>query len=540
MTWSSLFLVLGSLAEAHYLPLYPRELTLTTSVTDVPDYFQTETELYPGPTATGQAPLLAETNPAPFGASRTIVPNDPLETAIPISGEPDGANIFTMMGQLTPGFGAQEYPLPSGAEIFQVHMLHRHGSRYPTNGSSVQSFGSRIENATQYYNFTGELSFLNNWSYNLGYDILVPKGRQELFDSGVFHYYQYGGLYNTSSKIIARTTTQDRMMKSAENFMTGFFGLDWTDNATLEVIIEGDYGTGVWNNSLAGYYNCENSNLYQSQGGENASEIWVATYLANATKRFQKLAGGYNWTIQDTYDMQTMCPYETVGYGYSAFCGLFTYSEWQGFEYSIDLDFYGDDGFGSPTGRATGIGYVAEFLARLKHHLITSPVGQDNVTLDNNTVTFPLDQSLYFDFSHDTNIDSVLTAFGLTQFSQYLPLTGPPENQQMVVSHRTPFGARLDIEIIKAPQPVSESRSASSPYISGNATTYVHFILNQRTIPLGRSFSACGSRDDGWCELSAFMSVMKNATEEAQYDYSCNGDYPSEAWGAIQNGRPIS
>jgi hypothetical protein len=60
--------------------------------------------------------------------------------------------------------------------------------------------------------------------------------------------------------------------------------------------------------------------------------------------------------------------------------------------------------FQSPTGRAIGIGYVQELYARLQHQLITKPAGQVNLTLDNNTTTFPLNQSLYFDFSHDTNI----------------------------------------------------------------------------------------------------------------------------------------
>lgn len=87
-----------------------------------------------------------------------------------------------------------------------------------------------------------------------------------LFDSGVTHYYSYGHLYpNNGSKIIARTTTQHRMVESAEYFLAGFFGLGWTNNATLELIIEQQN----FNNSLAGYYQCNNSNAAVSQGGKN-------------------------------------------------------------------------------------------------------------------------------------------------------------------------------------------------------------------------------------------------------------------------------
>jgi hypothetical protein len=92
-------------------------------------------------------------------------------------------------------------------------MLSRHGSRYPTKVANVATFGEKVANYTGKFKATGLLSFLNTWKYELGFEILVPRGRQELFDSGILHYYQYAQLYNPHSKIIARTTTQDRMLK---------------------------------------------------------------------------------------------------------------------------------------------------------------------------------------------------------------------------------------------------------------------------------------------------------------------------------------
>ena len=59
---------------------------------------------------------------------------------------------------------------------------------------------------------------------------------------------------------------------------------------------------------------------------------------------------GFEWTVDDVYNAQTMCPYETVAYGFSMFCNLFTYEEWQGFGYSIDLWFSGGNAFQSPVG----------------------------------------------------------------------------------------------------------------------------------------------------------------------------------------------
>lgn len=66
----------------------------SSSSTSVADYFQTKPELFPGPTPTGPAPFLAQTNPAPF-ASTTYIPNSPLETQVPIKGNTDNGNIVS-------------------------------------------------------------------------------------------------------------------------------------------------------------------------------------------------------------------------------------------------------------------------------------------------------------------------------------------------------------------------------------------------------------------------------------------------------------
>jgi hypothetical protein len=118
------------------------------------------------------------------------VPNEPLQTAIPVKGmKPGNDTIFKMMGYLSPyfpspGFGVDEYPIPPGAEIVQVQMLSRHGARYPTSGVGVVQFAERIAKASDQFDPKGPLSFLKGWEYNLGSEILVPKGREELYNSG--------------------------------------------------------------------------------------------------------------------------------------------------------------------------------------------------------------------------------------------------------------------------------------------------------------------------------------------------------------------
>ena len=154
------------------------------------------------------------------------------------------------------------------------------------------------------------------------------------------------------------------LLKTVEASQSDCYGNSRTNNATIEVIIE----DSNFNNSLAGSLNCPNA--YPKSTGNDARDTWRDRYLKDgmfcirmcmchlhsnlremclAQSRFQSMTEGFEWTIEDVYAAQNMCPYETVAYGYSRFCELFTYQEWEDYSYSIDLYFSGISGFNSPT-----------------------------------------------------------------------------------------------------------------------------------------------------------------------------------------------
>ncbi|KKF94256.1 3-phytase A [Ceratocystis platani] len=275
------------------------------------------------------------------------------------------------------------------------------------------------------------------------------------------------------------------------------------------------------------------------------TKIIARTTTQDPTERFKSMITGFDWTIDDTYAAQTLCPYETVAFGSSRFCDLFTYEEWEGFAYSLDLEFSASSGFQSPTGRAIGIGYQQEVVARLKNTTLDYSHSQINTTMDSSLITFPLNQSLYLDFSHDSNIISVLAAFGLRQFAEPLDPAVNPGHHNFSVAQLTPFGARLDIELIETPHPMAADRSGYIDKDSkggGNVTRYVHFVLNQRTIPLGLSFHECDvERVDGWCELETFLKVQSKMAAVAQYDYACHGEVlDKQQFGKVTDGAPIT
>lgn len=216
------------------------------------------------------------------------------------------------------------------------------------------------------------------------------------------------------------------MHNSEINWALGFFGPsfqvtpdDTLANATsafdLVIITEG----GTENNTLASYDSCTNE--YATDNvlylGDYLLETYIPKYLAEATARLQEyVPSGFDWTVNDTYAMQSICAYETGYIGESNFCGFFTEEEWAGFELTLDTEYYYDYTWGNPTGRAQGIGYLQELLARLQNQYIDSSDSSVNSTLDNNADTFPLGREFYADFTHDDVIVSVLTAMSMDYF----------------------------------------------------------------------------------------------------------------------------
>jgi len=459
------------------------------------------------------------------------------ETRFRATDDTDGSfNIWARLGNTSPYASSQLFnetaqygDLEPGCEVTGVHVLHRHGARFPTSSTSEGAplFGATVANATN-LNATGPLAFLNDWRYTLGAEVLVAVGRQQLFDSGVKHFLRYGGLYNESTqtaKPVVRTTSQSRMLDSARYFALGFWGYDAPEKINLEVIIEAD----GFNNTLAPYDTCNNSNTL-TVGDLYLTPVWRDIYLKDATARLQPYVTGLNLTTDLVYGMQSLCAYETQALGISEFCGLFTKAEWEGFEYFLDLQFQGDYGAMSPSGRSQGIGWVQELLARLSNGTIPSdsPVTTQNTTLNGDSAKFPTDQNLYLDFTHDDVIVSVLTALNFTVFADYLDPTEAASNRSFILSQITPFAARLAFERISC----SNSSSSTSNTTAGattasnsSSTTYIRTVLNDAIVPMGADVGCTSSTPNPTlCLLEEFVAYQnQTAVMASNFDKACFG-----------------
>lgn len=124
----------------------------------------------------------------------------------------------------------------------RVHILHRHGSRYPTGGSPANDVRNLVKDVRKANGkFKGPLSFLNHYDADrLGLELLVPVGREQLFESGVQHGMEYGLLAEHDARehgrIMVRTGSQQRIVDSAIAFLQGMFGAKWYVTESVKMI----------------------------------------------------------------------------------------------------------------------------------------------------------------------------------------------------------------------------------------------------------------------------------------------------------------
>lgn len=316
---------------------------------------------YPGPTQTGKPANLADEDR--YAATPTRG-SSPINTALPSL---NGYDAFNHMGPLTPYRSAPDFSissakhrtLPSGCRVDRVHILHRHGSRYPTSDSPAYLVKKLLKEKKGSLKFSGPLSFLEYYDGDrLGSELLVGLGRQQLYQSGVLHEMQYGQLVEQDlqkhQKLLIRTGSQQRIVDSSIAFLQGMFGAKWHSKIDLEVQIEAP----GFNTTLAPNFAC--AQAYKKVHGKEWQQSWQDDYLKTAITRLQSYIKGAELNATLLNAMQQLCSYDTVAFGRSDFCPLFTQEEWLGYEYAWDLIFFGNYGDGSSVGKAQGVGWVNE------------------------------------------------------------------------------------------------------------------------------------------------------------------------------------
>ncbi|KAG6843468.1 hypothetical protein H0H93_000882, partial [Arthromyces matolae] len=162
--------------------------------------------------------------------------------------------------------------------------------------------------------------------------------------------------------------------------------------------------------------------------------------------RLNAHAPGASIHLSDVYNLMIMCAFESVYLNAkSSFCSLFTQAEFEQLEYYGDIDKYYNTGYGQELGPVQGVGYVNELIARLTGTPVKDNT-QTNRTLNASPETFPLNRTIYADFSHDNEMIAIYAALGLFKQATPLNTTSPDSNRTWITSHLTPFSGRMLVE----------------------------------------------------------------------------------------------
>jgi hypothetical protein len=157
--------------------------------------------------------------------------------------------------------------------------------------------------------------------------------------------------------------------------------------------------------------------------------------------------------------------------------------------------------YGQTLGRVQGVGYVNELLARLTGKPVRDHT-QTNHTLDSSPTTFPLDRSIYIDFSHDNTMIAIYTALGLFQQPKHLDPGQPDPNRTWLVSKMVPFSGRMAVEKVQCR--------------SGRTTEdFVRILVNDAVQPL---LEFCQGKH-GLCELGDFVKSQGYARSDGDGDF---------------------
>ncbi|KXN84944.1 3-phytase A [Leucoagaricus sp. SymC.cos] len=382
--------------------------------------------------------------------------------------------------------------------FYQVNILKRHGARFPTSSAAnrILSGVNKLKSATSFTN--PHLQFLANFTYDLGTDVLVPLGALQSYNAGKSVFSRYRRLVGPDNVPFVRASGSERVVDSATNWTSGFsFASQHKLNPVLSVIMSED---PTANNTL------DDSGCPLAGDSDDKVNVWVDIYASPIADRLNSQAVGMNANITatDIDNLISLCPFESVAkQKLSRFCDVFERQDFTGFEWSMDLGKYYGTGYGQPIGgRVQGVGYVNELIARLTNSPVRDNT-QTNRTLTSDPATFPLNRTIYADFSHDNQMVAIYSAIGLlNKKHEVLDNTKINPKTEWDTSDIVPFSAEMVVERL-------------SCHSYGRAKEYVRILINDAIQPL----SFCGGDNNGLCELSRFVESQSYAQNDGEGDF---------------------
>ncbi|KAK4699832.1 acid phosphatase, partial [Phenoliferia sp. Uapishka_3] len=333
--------------------------------------------------------------------------------------------------------------LPAGCHIDQVSYLVRHGARYPTKGSYAGwvSLQQKIANAT--FVARGPLRFLPGWKVPVNdagneTEMLSGEGALEAFRLG-FELRQLE-LTPGGEGLTVWSASQQRVVDTAQWFLDGYLSQGHYNISDLgKIVLMADSVNYTYANSLTPTNSCpkfaENDTL-----GSN----YRAAYKPAIVTRLNRYLDGLTLDVTDVGKMMDLCGYQTEISGYSPFCDVFTESEWLGFEYAQDLQYYYGSG---PGNKMAGTSFWPYLKAVTELFL----VGPNTTTPGSSFVPPPVLMA----FTHDNDLSPLIAALGIFNETALNPTRITPK-RTFRSSNTISSGGRIALERLACAATVSE------------------------------------------------------------------------------------
>lgn len=390
---------------------------------------------------------------------------------------------------------------PQGCTPVRAAYLVRHAAIYANDfdyEEYLEPFTAKFKNHTGIdWSHIPSLSFLADWTSPVSEaeeELLTRVGKLEASQLGVELGFRYPG-FKTPRTVW--TSSAERTTKSAQALIRG---LETDDNEITLTSIYESKESGA--DSLTPYSACP---AYHGSAGSDQSAVYLDKFTKPIMARLNAAAPAFNFTADDVYGMMEMCGYESVIRGSSPFCSLdlFSPDDWLGWEYTADLMYHYNVGYGSEVTGVVGLPWL-----NATANLLMAPLNASDI------------QDLYVSFTHRELPPMVLVAAGLFNNSAFsganninatMPLDTINYRRAWKSSHVLPFLSNIAIERLNC--------SGSYGYEDGD---YYRMLVNNAP----QEIPGCTDEPGTSCSEETFAAYIAERAEMfGDFSAVCGVDY---------------
>lgn len=399
---------------------------------------------------------------------------------------------------------------PQGCTPVRAAYLVRHAAIYANDfdyEEYMSPFISKFQNKTSDVNWSAipSLSFLASWSPPISeaeQELLTRVGKLEATQLGASLSFRYPK-FALPKRVWS--SSAERTYESAKALIRGFEPAG-EDNTISLVSVYESKKSGA--DSLTPYHSCPK---YSGSAGSDQSSVYLDKFTKPIVARLNAAAPAFNFTSDDVYGMMELCGYESVIKGSSPFCdlSLFSPDDWLGWEYTADVQYHYNVGYGSEVSGAIGLPWV-----NATANLLTAEPDDAGV------------QDLYVSFTHRELPPTVLVAMGLFNNSAFggsaaaindtMPSDTMNHRRAWKSSHVLPFMTNVAMERLNC--------TGSYGYEDGD---YYRVLVNNAPQQLpdcgdGPGTTCSRATFDGWVQDRAdlFSGFSEKCDTARKYDNS--------------------